>query len=265
MHSQVKRVLSHILDRFEAGDIPQAIAYSMYPRPDVPSAKWSFMNRLLIHLAGTTDARGYRQWQSVGRFIKKGSKAIYILVPRLVRRVDPFHPVEERVILAGFLARPVFRVEDTDGAPLDYQQEFPLPDLPLLGKAKEWGITISTGRLLFGAYGAYASKSNSILLATPEESVFFHELSHASYARVIEPLRPGQHWDQEIVAELSAQALCHLVGKSPGSNLGNSHAYIEGYAKQAGLTPLAACFRLLDSVERVLIEILGKDELAEAV
>ena len=265
MHSQVKRVLSHILDRFEAGDIPQAIAYSMYPRPDVPSAKWSFMNRLLIHLAGTTDARGYRQWQSVGRFIKKGSKAIYILVPRLVRRVDPFHPVEERVILAGFLARPVFRVEDTDGTPLAYQQEFPVPDLPLLDKAQEWGITVSTGRLMFGAYGAFSSKSKAILLATPEESVFFHELAHGSYERVIEPLRPGQQWDQEIIAELSAQALCHLVGKAPGSNLGNSYAYIESYAKAAGMTPIAACFRVLDSVERVLAAILDRDQLADAV
>jgi hypothetical protein len=265
MHDRVKTVLSHILDRFEAGDIPQAIAYTMFPRPDIPSARWSFLNRLVIHLSGTTDARGIRQWNRVGRYIKKGSKAIYILVPRLVKRVDPFHPVEERVILAGFLAKPVFRVEDTDGEPLAYQQEHPLPDLPLLDKAKDWGITVSTGSLLLGAYGAFSSASRAILLATPEESVFFHELAHASYERVIEPLRPGQHWDQEIVAELSAQALCHLVGKSPGSNLGNSHAYIDGYAKQAGLTPLAACFRLMDSVERVLVEILGKDELAEAV
>jgi hypothetical protein len=265
MHDRVKAVLSDILERFRTGDIPKAIAYSMYPRPDIPSANWSFLNRLVIHLAGTTDARGIRQWNRVGRFVKKGSKAIYILVPRLVRQADPFRPVEERVALAGFLTRPVFRVEDTDGDPLAYEQEFTLPDLPLLDKARAWGITVSTGRLLLGAYGAFSSQSNSILLATPEESVFFHELSHASYERVIEPLRPGQQWDQEIIAELSAQVLCHLVGRSPGSNLGNSHAYIEGYAKQAGLTPLAACFRLLESVERVLVEILGKDELAEAV
>jgi hypothetical protein len=265
MHTQVSRVLNDILERFRTGDIPKAIAYSMYPRPDIPSARWSFLNRLLIHLSGTADARGIRQWNSVGRFVKKGSKAIYILVPRLVRRVDPFQPIEERVILAGFMAKPVFRVEDTDGDPLAYQQEFPLPDLPLLDKAREWGIRVSTGCLLLGALGAYSSKSKAILLATPEEAVFFHELAHVAYERVIEPLRPGQHYDQEIIAELSAQVLCHLVGRSPGSNLGNSHAYIEGYAKQAGMTPLAACFRLLDGAEKVLVEILGKDELADAV
>lgn len=265
MQNQIQRVLSMILERFRTGDIPQAIAYAMYPRPDVPSASWSFLNKLTIHLAGTTDARGIRQWNRAGRFIRKGSKAIYILVPRIVKRRDPARPLEERVILAGFLAKPVFRVEDTDGEPLAYQQEHPLPELPLLDKAKEWGITVSTGRLMFDAYGAFSSKSRAILLATPEESVFFHELSHASYERVIEPLRPGQQWDQEIIAELSAQALCHLVGKAPGNNLGNSYAYIEGYAKAAGMTPIAACIRVLDSVERVLAAILDRDQLADAV
>jgi hypothetical protein len=265
MHNQVQRVLSMILERFRTGDLPQALAYAMYPRTDVPSANWSFLNKLTIHLAGTTDARGIRQWNRVGRFIKKDSKAVYILVPRIVKQRDPTRPLQERVILAGFLAKPVFRVEDTDGEPLEYQQESPLPNLSLLDKAREWGITISTGNLLFGAYGAFSSRSKTILLATPEESVFFHELSHASYERIIEPLRPGQQWDQEIIAELSAQALCHLVGKTPGSNLGNSYAYIESYAKAAGMTPMAACLRVLDSVERVLAAILDKDELAEAI
>ena len=31
-----------------------------------------------------------------------------------------------------------------------------------------------------------------ILLATTEETVFFHELSHAAYERVVEKLKPGQ-------------------------------------------------------------------------
>ena len=38
-------------------------------------------------------------------------------------------------------ARAVFRVEDTDGEPLDYQK-MELPEFPLIEKAKEWGIFV---------------------------------------------------------------------------------------------------------------------------
>jgi hypothetical protein len=62
--NRIKKVLDGILERFETGDIPQAIAYTTYPASDVPSASWSFLNRLLMHISGTADARGFRhQWK----------------------------------------------------------------------------------------------------------------------------------------------------------------------------------------------------------
>ena len=39
MNGRVKTVLDSILERFQTGDIPEAIAYSMFPFPDVPSSK----------------------------------------------------------------------------------------------------------------------------------------------------------------------------------------------------------------------------------
>ena len=44
-------------------------------------------------------------------------------------------------IRAGFLALPVFKVEDTDGEPLDYQK-IELPELPLMEAAQKWGISV---------------------------------------------------------------------------------------------------------------------------
>ena len=80
MNERVKKVLNSILRRFETGDIPEAIAYSMFPFPDVPSATWILLNRTLMFLHGTFDARGMHQWNKNNRFVKKGSKAFYILV-----------------------------------------------------------------------------------------------------------------------------------------------------------------------------------------
>jgi len=84
-----------------------------------------------------------------------------------------------------------------------------------------------------------------IALATPEEKTFFHELAHAGHDKILKGLKKGQDPFQEIVAELSAQALCHLVGRQADDSLGNSYRYIESYAEKANLTPHGACLRVM--------------------
>jgi hypothetical protein len=255
--TKVQKVLHGILEKFKTGDVPKAIAYALFPIRGTPSNHWSYLNKMIMLLSGTIDARGIRQWNKAGRSVKPGSKAIYILVPYFVKRRSLID--DENEMLKGFMAKPVFRVEDTEGAALDYEEEIPLPDLPLLEKAREWGITVSTTSPCRNILGLYISKAKEIIIATPEEIVFFHELSHAAHDLCIGNLKPGQNWDQEIIAELSAQALCHLIGKQPHNNLGNTYQYIESYAESAGLKPVSACLKVIDDVERVLNFILKKE------
>jgi len=139
MNDRVKNVLDSILERFQTGDIPEAIAYSMFPFPDVPSAKWSLLNRTLMFLSGTMDARGYKQWQNVNRYVKKGSKALYIIVPYLKVVQDDME--ERKYTLTGFGVKAVFRVQDTKGSDLEYEN-IELPDVPLMKRAEEWRIPI---------------------------------------------------------------------------------------------------------------------------
>ena len=72
MKEKVRHVLASIIERFKTGDIPKAIALSMFPIPNIPAHKWSLLNRTLMFIAGTQDARGYKQWNSAGRKVKKG-------------------------------------------------------------------------------------------------------------------------------------------------------------------------------------------------
>jgi hypothetical protein len=261
--SKVQKVLHGILEKFKTGDVPKAIVYSMFPIKAIPSEKWSYINRMIMLLSGTIDARGIRQWNRAGRSVKPGSKALYILVPYFIKRRSLED--DETELLKGFMAKPVFGVEDTEGELLDYEKVIPLPDLPLLERAREWGVTVSTIPPCLKFLGVYLPDAKEIVVATPEEIVFFHELSHAAYDLCIAKLKPGQRWDQEIIAELSAQALCHLVGKQPDNNLGNSYRYIGGYADQAGLNPVTACLKVIDDVERVLNLILKKKEVNKHV
>ncbi len=93
--------------------------------------------------------------------------------------------------------------------------------------------------------------NENIILCSPNEAVFFHELAHAAHRRTNMKLTGGQHWDQEVVAELTAAVLCRAIGKEP-ENLGASYRYIANYAKEADRSPLGACIAVVKEVEQVL-------------
>jgi antirestriction protein ArdC len=254
MKQQIKIVLDGILEAFESGNIPEAVAVASFPIPDIPSAKWSISNRTIQFIFGTADSRGYRQWQAVGRQVKKGAKAIYILAPCMKKKKDEATN-EERLILASFKAVPVYRVEDTEGEPLEYQN-IELPDLPLLDRAHDWGINVKAvpGNTMY--YGYFSPDRKEIALATKDELDFFHELAHAADYILKGNLKPGQDPLQEISAELSAQALARIAGKSAQDTTGNSYRYIKRYAQQMKMDPHKACLKVLADTEKILNLIL---------
>lgn len=253
MNDKVKSVLSGILDCFQSGNIAEPIAFAMFPKMDIPSAKWSLINRTIMFMSGTADARGFRQWQSVNRYVKKGSKAIYIMVPFIKKAEDKSG--NDMQALKGFGVKPVFRVEDTDGEPLDYQQ-IELPALPLIEKAEAWGLSVKAIPGNYSYYGYFSSSRKEIALASNQECVFFHELAHAAHEKILGMLKPGQDPLEEIVAELSALVLCKIVGKQQSTTQGNSYRYIEQYAEKLKMSVHGACLKVLTETEKVLTLIL---------
>jgi len=254
MQDRVKQVLNNIVEKFKSGDIPEAVALATYPAANIPSSKWSFLNRTLMFLSGTGDARGFRQWHEVKRKVKKGSKAIYILVPCFKKETDE-ETGGEKVVLRGFKPMPVFTVEDTEGEKLDYEL-LEVPDLPLMDRAIEWGLSVKAIPGNYRYYGYYSSGRKEIALASPDETVFFHELAHAGHDRLMGNIKGGQDPFQEIVAELCAHTLCKLTGREANGSFGHSYRYIEGYAEQMRMTPHAACLKVLSETEKVLNLIL---------
>jgi hypothetical protein len=259
MLPRVKKVLDALIEEFKDGSkIPEAIAYTIFPIPNIPCGSWSLLNHIIMYMADTKDARGFRQWKNVKRYVKKGAKSFDILVPRF-KKVKDEKSGEERSTLVGFMCAPVFRVEDTDGEPLDYEN-IKLPELPLLDLAKQWNISVTAVPGNYEYYGYYNPEKSVIALATPKEKTFFHELAHVAHEKVLGKLKRGQDPLQEIVAELSAQALSRIVGKDGDKYFGNSYHYIESYAEKINITPQTAVLKVLSDVEKVLALILGKEE-----
>jgi hypothetical protein len=249
MDTRVSSVLADILNRFKKGDIPECVALSMYPVPEIPAKNWSFLNRTIMIMRGTSDARGFRQWEQAGRKVKKGAKAFYILAPLIFKNKK-----SEELLVKGFKPVPVFRLEDTEGEPLDYQQ-IELPELPLMEKARAWGVNIKPIAGNNRHFGYFSAKTQEIALATEEECVFFHELCHCAEARLWK-VAPGQNALEEVSAELGAAALCRIVGKSGDKYLGNNYRYIETYADDWGYSPIYACMKVMKNVEAILNHIL---------
>lgn len=254
--------LNEIIELFSSKTFHDTLAAAYISGGEKPSAKWSLMNRIIMMYHRTNDARGYRQWQDAGRYVKKGSKAFYILKVRTVKKkeIDKETGKETEVdVPIGMIAIPVFRYEDTDGKSLtDYE---PKGLLPLQQVAENWGVRIVYDAPEGMEHGSFNQLSNTIRLCIKNgEKTFFHELSHKAHSK-IEKLKGGQDPRQETIAELSAAVLAKIYGYE---NEGFSWNYIAAY--NGAKTPEAvgrACMGVLSTVQKILDMILAEESKSQ--
>lgn len=250
-NDNIKNSLKKVVEIFKSGEVPQAIKIVMFPRSDQPSNKWSLSNRLIMFCNGTEDARGFRQWNKEERWVKKGSKAFHILAPKIQKVKE--EEGKERILLKGFISVPVFKLEDTEGKPIE-KQDLKLPELRLIEVAKSWGIDVKPieGNDLYNGY--FIPSQNKIRLATPEEKTFWHELAHAGHNKILnesgKKLNGGQDPKQEITAELTASVIGEIYGCR--ETLGNSYDYISSYAEESKKSIELAILEVLTDVEKIL-------------
>jgi hypothetical protein len=249
---RIKEAMETLFKIFKEDNL-EKMARAVFRSGSIPADKWSFLNRVLMYLNETDDARGFRQWQQVGRYVKKGSKAFYIIGP-VTKKITAEKSLEsgekvreEKQILAGFKAIPVFRFEDTEGEPIireDFKVNIPYE---FNGIIQELGLKVQPVRFCGSAYGSYNLLNKEIRLASPEIEVFLHELSHAVDDKLT-GLRPGQQRNQEVTAEFSAAVIAHLMGyKIP---LGNVREYIENYS----FRELMSCLARIEKIVSYVIE-----------
>jgi hypothetical protein len=252
------QALNAILDLFENGNVPEALAFCALLPHDVPAQQWSLGNRMLMFMAGTSDARGFKQWQQVGRKVNKGAKAFYIVAPFYKKEKE-----EEEKKLIGFRAVPVFRIEDTDGEVLPEYQPQQAP--PLIDVANAWHIPVRYLPFQGRAYGYYkfGEVGGEIVLASHDEQVFFHEIAHAAHHRVCGSEILKHQWKHEVVAELVAAVLMRLYGRR--DNEGAAYRYIKMYAEKGGKSVHQACLSVLQDTGKVLDEILLAHQDEQAV
>lgn len=255
-----KKIMTSIVELFSTEKLPDVAAKAYISAPQIPSSSWSLGNRLAMVIAGTSDARGYKQWGDVGRNVKKGSKAIYILGPRMVKSSERDQNGEPKKILVGFRALPVFAIEDTEGRELEEYEPRKLP--PLFDLSKHNGIDVTYANSSHGEYGYINVDQKRMVLCTESADTYLHELMHFYDLKNRSDKVGGQDKTQEIVAQLGACILARMYGVDEDDLVTKyTWKYISGYSHAESPELIAKeCIAVLGRVESAINSILADAE-----
>jgi hypothetical protein len=239
----VTQATAEILDAFRTGRLAEPLAQT-FLHHGLHCQRWSFANQMMVFLFGHEDAATYKQWQNMGRQVKRGAHAFYLMRPNLkLARVTDEETGEERTIhacLRGFGWFAVHGLDDTEPIP-DFQgQPYDIvtatgrafvETLPLLNVAKAWGISVTTYQGHQGRGLGYARPGQQIGLGVANLSTWAHELVHQAEHRLGVLTKRGQDREQEIVAELGGAVLLTVLGQRAEADWGGAYQYIKSYAK----------------------------------
>ena len=242
----VAQVTAEILDAFRTGRLAEPLAQT-FLNHGLHCERWSLNNQMVVHLLGHGDAATYNQWREMGRQVKRGCKAFYLMRPHalVVHKTDEATG-EERAVqvgIRGFGWFPVHAYEDTipipefpgevyDLAKLADKRKAFIANLPLVEVAQSWGIDVSTYRARNGGSLGWAIPGKSIGLGVANLSTWTHELVHQAEHRLgTLTLSRGQDRDNEIVAELGGAVLLTVLGHKTDADWGGAYRYIQSYAR----------------------------------
>jgi len=188
--------------------------------------RYSLHNVLLIALQkpNASHVAGFRTWNELGRFVKKGEKGIMILAPIVRRKVEDKETADEvSRAIAGFRAAYVFDVSQTDGKDLPQigvVQGDPRDYSDRLRKfAIAQGITVEYSQEIAPARGTSYGGRIALLpgqSAAEEFSTLAHELAHELLHRGDRRASTTKKI-RETEAEATAFVVCSGIGLETGS------------------------------------------------
>ena len=185
--------------------------------------KYSYHNQLLIlhQMRKASKVAGFRKWREMGRFVKKGSKAIRILAPRFrkVAEIDEQSgELIEKEEVVDFVPVPVFDISQTEGEPLpeveitvqgDNYRGF-LDNLVEFCTSKKIKVDFKN----LGINGLYGYSKGGQIAVTNTESIntqvntMIHEVAH-------ELLHRGRAFSKQ-ETEIQAEGVAYVVTRHFG-------------------------------------------------
>jgi len=251
-----RTAIEQLVEQVESG---KSEALKQYLKAMAKFHNYSVGNAMLIGFQkpDATHVAGFRTWQQLGRYVKKGEHGIAIMAPIVYRRkteeVDDEETEDETV--RTFKTVHVFDVSQTDGKPL--------PEFARVGgdpgvhaeRLKEYicsrAIKLEYCEAIGAAEGVSCGgviKVRKGLSAAEEFSVLVHELAHEMVHKNREST-PKEKKVRETEAEAVAFVVCHGVGLDVSSA---SSDYIQLYNGDK-----KTLLQSLERIQRTAAEILG--------
>ena len=244
---------------------------------------YSLRNQLLIYLQTNGAASmvcGAQKWKELGRYINKGSKAIYIVAPYYIKSItkdgnnisdNDIDPPADETKQLGFKAVPVFDVSQTNG------KELPEITKPLIQAVDNYDDLLnaisrySPVPIVMGntgdANGYYNLNDKKIVISDRISDmqaqivdVCIHEMSHCIlHDKDFGICKDVPHDIKEVQAEASAYLTCNALGID---NSNFAVGYITSWAGgdlkefEEYMKPVHDCSKqIIDGIEKGLYDI----------
>ena len=286
--------MNSILKSLETGveNIFTGDKYAQYLQTMSKFHRYSFNNTLLIAMQrpDATLVTGYRNWQSMGRQVKKGEKGITILAPAPIKRkreqeiLDQNHkPLldadgkprteEVEVVIPRFKPTTVFDISQTDGEPIETLAPEELTeavadyDLFMEAITAVSPVPIRFDEIAGEAKGYYHSGDQEIVIQkglseSQTIKTAIHETGHARLHDKDIMEKQGIEKDRltkEVEAESVAYCVCSAFGVDTSEY---SFPYIAGWSSNRDMKELKASMDIIRKTAGEMIDELS-DNLQE--
>lgn len=246
------------LERLAEGvnELTTSATWHEFLRVQATFHQYSYRNALLIsrQLPNASHVAGFRSWRSLGRSVRRGERAIWILAPAGQRLADE----ETDPISPRFIAVPVFDISQTEG------KDLPIVCRPLQGGedrgvfqrlahvGHKLGYRVDLCELSNGVNGECRFSDRLIRIESrngPSQRVksLAHELAHA--------ILHADATDRSL-AELEAESAAYIICQRFDIDSSDySFGYVATWARDAkNTTELIhrSCDRIQSAVQRVL-------------
>ena len=192
---------------------------------------YSFNNQLLIFLQrpDATRVAGFRKWQELNRFVRKGEKGIQIFAPCKYKTKVEDEDGNDKSFqqIRGFRVVHVFDISQTDGEPIEdldaVRPKLLEGDAPegiwdeLVSQANDAGFEVIRNQK--GSENGYCDFLNKTIAVRPDVApaqavkTLVHELAHAL---LHSDERPSSRELAEVEVESVAYIVCNAVGVDSG-------------------------------------------------
>lgn len=235
---QIKEIIDRATEELAAAlQAGHSEALKAYLRAIGRFHRYSLHNVLLIasQKPNASYVAGFRTWNHLGRFVKKGEKGIAILAPIVRRRPDVDDDAEEQTsAISGFRAAYVFDVSQADGQelphigtvsgdPRHYAER-------LRSFATSQNISVEYDETIAPARGMSSGGKITLLPAqSPAEefSTLVHELAHELLHRGDRRADTSRSV-RETEAEATAFVVCQAIGLETNSAASEYISALEG-------------------------------------